>query len=170
MSEMLIGEAVESVDAEEEVPAEPTKPSLLARRTQRFRNQHDVLVAMAVELSERSQSIDSLEAAVAIRDLLNRLAGKLVVHLAKEDESLYPRLLESPESSVVAMTKKFIREMGDLASTFETYNKRWVTPANILERQDEFRSETATIVGALGERIDRENNQLYNMADSLPDA
>lgn len=147
---------------------EPQPLTQIGRRTQRFRNQHDVLINMAVELQEISASIASVEDAKLVRDHLNRLAGKLVVHLAKEDKSLYPKLLESNDAQVVSLTKRYISEMGDLATVFELYNKRWVTPLFIHKYQDKFQLETASIVKALGSRIDKENNELYVLADAIP--
>ena len=140
----------------------------LAVRTRRFRSQHDVLLTMAVELKQLSQTVSTLEEAKQVRDHLNRLAGKLVVHLAKEDKSLYPQLLAASDKTVVALTKQYIDEMGDLAEVFNLFNRRWVTPRFIYKYQDKFEAEAAAIVEALATRIDKENNELYVLADALP--
>lgn len=137
-----------------------------ARRTDKFRGQHDHLLKLAVELGELSSSIASLEDAQQARAVLSNLGGKLLVHLAMEDKSLYPQLLASGQSEVVSLTKQFMDEMGGLAEAFEAYNKRWAGAATILEQSDTFQTETAGIVAALGTRIDKENNQLYPMADA----
>lgn len=92
-----------------------------------------------------------------------------MVHLAKEDKSLYPRLLESGDRAIVSLTQRFIDEMGDLSATFGARTNRWGSPANIFERRDDSAAETAQVLGALGQRFDRENNELYNLADTLPD-
>jgi hemerythrin-like domain-containing protein len=161
----VLPDDAEGVDTE---AGEERPLTQIGRRTQRFRNQHDVLINMAVELQEISAVIPTVDDAKKVRDHLNRLAGKLVVHLAKEDKSLYPKLLESADAQVVSLTKRYITEMGDLASVFELYNKRWVTPLFIYKYQDKFQSETASIVKALAARIDKENNELYVLADALP--
>lgn len=164
-AEGVVDDAADDTEVGEERPL-----TQIGRRTQRFRNQHDVLINMAVELQEISATIATVEEAKQVRDHLNRLAGKLVVHLAKEDKSLYPKLLESADLQVVSLTKRYISEMGDLAKVFELYNKRWVTPLFIHKYQDKFQSETASIVKALAARIDKENNELYVLADALPNA
>ncbi len=142
----------------------------IAKRTEKFRRQHDVLLNLATELDGRSTSIHSLEDAKVIRTQLNHFAGKLVVHLAKEDKSLYPKLLESSDAQVVSLTRRFIREMGDLSSAFEAFTKRWVNPTDIFEQRAEFQSEMAGIISALATRIDKENNELYTLADSLTES
>lgn len=139
----------------------------LQQRTEKYRRQHEVLVDLAVELQTLSQNIESLPQAKEARTLLDRFAGKLVVHLAKEDKSLYPDLEASGNREVMMMAQCFKREMGGLAETFNTYTRKWVSPDKIVNNADEFRSETAAIVDTLAKRIDRENNELYAMADSI---
>ena len=163
-------EAVPDEFLEGGVPEDdPASQTQMARRTEKFRRQHDVLVDLAGELDRLSKSIETLYDAKVVRSHLNHFAGKLVVHLAKEDKSLYPKLLESSDTQVVVLTRRFIREMGDLSATFDEFTKRWVGPADILVQKDEFQAELAGIVSALAKRIDKENNELYTLADDLPD-
>lgn len=169
MSEQTITDVPQEGQDVDEASEPEARQTLIARRTEKFRGQHNVLVYHAEDLYTRATSIETIEDAKAARKLLNHFAGKLVVHLAKEDKSLYPTLLKSSDPKVVALTKRFIREMGDLAETFEGYTKRWVNPQTILENNEDFAAETKSIVTALGQRIDRENNELYVLADELPE-
>ncbi len=169
MSEQTLTD-VEHDGSEVDEVHEPEGPqTLMARRTEKFRGQHNVLVFQATDLHKRATSIETIEDAREARQLLNHFAGKLVVHLAKEDKSLYPTLLAATDPKVVALTQRFIREMGDLAATFDSYTKSWVSPQKIFENKDEFAAETTAIVTALGQRIDKENNELYVLADELPE-
>lgn len=160
-------EAQEPVEQAKPETAPPKSKTQIAVRTSRFRDQHAVLLTMATELDHLSATLSNAAEAKAARDHLNRLAGKLVVHLAKEDKSLYPQLLKSDSEEVVALTKRYIREMGDLAATFDQYNRRWVSPDAILKNRQQFQTETSAIVEALAIRIEQEDNELYVLADAL---
>lgn len=144
------------------------EPTLrLQQRTDKYRKQHDDLVSLAGELQSLSENIETIDQAKQARQKLDRFAGKLVVHLAKEDKSLYPDLESCGNREIEQMARRFRQEMGGLAAAFEAYNRRWVSPGSIAADADRFRNETGAIIDTLARRIERENSELYATADAM---
>ncbi len=67
----------------------------------------------------------------------------------------------------MATTKHFMDEMGGLAEAFGAYCAQWNRPKAIDGDPAGFAAETKSIVDALGQRITRENTQLYPLAAQL---
>jgi hemerythrin-like domain-containing protein len=133
--------------------------------TKNFRDQHDDLLAVVTDITKK---LDPQKLAIDAKDvrlLLSRLLGKLSVHLTMEDKSLYPRLLANPKSKAVA--KKFMDEMGGLGKVIDTYKNKWSSARKIQEDPISFIKDTRNIFATLGKRIEKENNELYKIADEL---
>ncbi len=134
--------------------------------TQQFRQQHDDLLTIATKMAE-SFDVDSLSRdAKEMRALLSELAGKLKVHLAMEDKHLYPKLLAHEDIAVRTTAQKFIDEMGGIAQVFTTYLDRWPHAKAIQGNAAGFIEETKGLFNALGNRINRENNNLYPLLEN----
>jgi hemerythrin-like domain-containing protein len=82
-----------------------------------------------------------------------------------EDKALYPKLLASDKTKVRQTAESFLNEMGNLNQTFGDYLKRWNSVLKIKAQYGQFRLETQTILTALTQRIAREDQELYEMAD-----
>ena len=100
----------------------------------------------------------------AVRGMLR---DTLVRHLKCEDWALYPRLRSSGDAEVTRVATIFVDEMGHIAGDFTAYDARW-TPEAVEADWDGFRGETTGILDALGMRIEREEQQLYPLAERLP--
>ena len=131
--------------------------------TDKFRTQHDEILRAAGEITDH---LKGQADPAAVRKLLSALAGKVNFHLAMEDQALYPRLLESAEASVKTRAGKFKDEMGGLGKVFTDYNNKWQVSA-IRADVAGFTNETRKVFGALAKRIERENNELYPLADKV---
>jgi hypothetical protein len=129
--------------------------------TDKFRVQHDEILALTREITA---SLKPQPDAVAVRKLLSSLAGKVNFHLAMEDKALYPRLALQKDSRAQALATKFMADMGGLADVFMAYNNKWQVSA-IKTDPDGFSHETRKVFGALAHRIQRENTELYPLAD-----
>ena len=136
-------------------------------RTLRFREQHNDLLQLAGTLQEQLQ-IDALtKDATAARNALSRLMGKLTMHLSTEDEVLYPELQSHPDPKVAELARKFMTEMRGTTQAIAAYNDKWKSPSVIKANPAGFVAETKHILQALGDRIKRENQQLYAAADRI---
>ncbi|HEY8585815.1 MAG TPA: hemerythrin domain-containing protein [Rhodanobacter sp.] len=135
-------------------------------RTTRFREQHVEILQLASELRKIGPE-ELAKDAVAARSLLSKLIGKLSLHLAVEDRSLYPELQKSADPNVANMAKRFENEMGGLADAVMAWGKRWPTPVAIQAQPARFVAETTEVVDALKNRILREHQELYPALDAM---
>jgi len=129
--------------------------------TDRFRQQHADIMAVAGSIEG---CLGSAAQAAAARTALNSLAGKLSIHLAMEDTSLYPRLGSHPEIELRNMAQSFAAEMAGIKQVFLDYNKKWSERA-IADDFQAFATQTKAVLEALKNRNKRENTQLYALYD-----
>jgi len=135
--------------------------------TARFREQHDEMLQVASEISAHLNVSELSNDANEVRGLLSKLLGKLGVHLAIEDKSLYPKLFEHSDERVKSMAKKFNDEMGGIAEAVTAYKNQWPNSMAIQQDPGTFITQTKGVFDALAKRIDRENNELYRTVDAL---
>ncbi len=95
-----------------------------------------------------------------------RLNHVLMVHLAKEDRHVYPRLQSCGEARVEAMATRFADEMGGLAQAYLAYASDW-TAQKIAEDWPGYATATLGVMRALRTRIRREERDLYPMIDRV---
>lgn len=99
----------------------------------------------------------------AVRGMLR---DTLVRHLKCEDWALYPRLRATGDLVLNQLAKEFVDEMGHIAGDFAAYDTRW-TPEIIDACWPDFCAETIGILDALAMRIEREDRDLYPVAERL---
>lgn len=139
-------------------------------RTASLRRQHDAALAIAGEivvLLERVGDKPSRDDAYAVSMLLAKLTGVLRIHFAQEDRMLYPSLMASGRGGVAAVARAFFEEMGQIGPAFADFSEKWRSLGAILAEPARFRSECGAVFMALSDRIERENNELYPLADKL---
>lgn len=130
--------------------------------TGRFRTQHADLLRMVKDLRTdlESPTMD----AKALRSALSVIAGKISLHLAMEDDSLYPRMRSHPNPDLGSLAMRFSEEMQGIKSAFQAYSDRWNSQRIEVDRAG-FSKDTNAIFLALENRIHRENNELYALYD-----
>jgi iron-sulfur cluster repair protein YtfE (RIC family) len=131
--------------------------------TDKFRTQHDEILALARQITDMVNERDP--DAAAVRKQLSVLVGKVNFHLAMEDKALYPRLMERKGTRAEQVAGKFMAEMGGLAQVFAAYAAKWQVSA-IRADLPGFAGETKKVFGALTQRISRETADLYPLADA----
>lgn len=134
-------------------------------RTDRFRQQHNELLALATELQALLNEDALSKDGGSARACLSALMGKLTMHLSTEDKVLYPELEGHKDPAVAALAKRFSSEMKTTTTAVLAYNSRWATPTAIRGNARIFIKETKEVIGILAERIKRENQELYAAAD-----
>ncbi|MBI5827735.1 MAG: hemerythrin domain-containing protein [Deltaproteobacteria bacterium] len=135
--------------------------------TTSFREQHKEMLAIAGEIS-KGLNVEALKKdASNVRTLLSRLAGKLSVHLAMEDNALYPALVNHQDASVRNMANGFVREMGGIKKALDAYTRKWATATLIQNAAADFVKDTRELFTALARRIGKEDNELYAVIDRL---
>lgn len=149
-----------------EGPLAPREASMATgREMERLRAEHAALSALARIILSMAQDpappppADLASARAALRDTLVR-------HLKCEDWALYPRLRASGVADLVRLTRSFELEMGDLADEFVAYDAKWTADRVATDRAG-FCRETKIIFDLLQLRIEREERELYPLADRL---
>ena len=137
--------------------------------TDSLRRQHDAALAMADRLIDL---VDALRTAAPIHAIvmqLNRMVGLLRVHLAHEDVELYPGLIASKDPKVVAAWPGHLSmKWAGWRPNLEQFARYWSCSASIAGAFDEFREGVHELMLALAVRIERENLQLYPLAEAGP--
>ena len=131
---------------------------------ERFKKEHADLMAAVTSLRELVQHGVG-ERADAIHRQLSAMNSAIKLHLAAEDRMLYPALMKAADPAVAQTGRQFQEEMGGLGRVFTDYNNKWQTSA-IRTDVEGFANETRKVFGALAKRIERENNELYPLADN----
>ncbi len=136
-------------------------------KTDRYRKHHEELVKVVVDIQKNLNSEKVLNNSHEIRKQLNILSGIVRIHLAFEDQALYPALLNSNNSVVSEMAKKFMNEMSSIYATFEAYLEKYYSSKAIRDNVELFISDTKGLFEVLSARIDRENKEFYPLIDKL---
>lgn len=136
-------------------------------RTTKFREQHVELLALAKEIAPLLNSAGMERDAEKVRHLLSQLAGKLNIHLAMEDNSLYPELLRHANPEIQSKAKAFVDEMGGIKKAFGEYLAKYPSAPAIQASAEGFAKDTQALFAVLGKRIEAEDSVLYPMLDSL---
>lgn len=136
-------------------------------RTDKFREQHNDLLKIAGELQALLDVAALSKDGTPARTCLGKLMGKLVLHLSTEDKVLYPELTTHKDVNVATLAKRFAKEMEGTTKAVVAYNEKWGTPSAIKANATLFVTETKQVIQILGDRIKRENQELYAAADRI---
>ncbi len=122
---------------------------------------------IATEMSKHLNADTLIHDAQLIVSQLSTLTGKLTIHLAMEDKVIYPYLINHKDEHVRVLAKKYIDEIGSIAQVFTNYIKKWPNPHTIQDNTSGFIHETKSLFQVLSKRIDKEDNELYELVDRL---
>lgn len=108
---------------------------------------------------EKGNKMNGAEVALHI----SKLAGHLNMHLMNEDKFLYPKLLNESDLAVKNLALQYNNEMGDLVNVYTKYKNEYNTCNKINECAETFIIDTRSVMKALINRIDKEDNGLYKL-------
>lgn len=131
-----------------------------------FKQHHKELLLVATEITRLLNTEALKKDSSAVRSQLSKLAGKLSVHLAMEDKSLYPLFLNHKNEMIKETVSRFMQEMGGIKDAFMEYNRKWTMAVSIQNDPEAFIRETKGIFAALAKRIDKEDKELYTLVMS----
>lgn len=141
-------------------------------KTSILRRQHDAaidLMGQVQAIADRLNVRPSREDARLLNMSLTKLDELLRIHFAQEDWVLYPALMASGQSEVAEVAQRFFAEIGHIGLLFAEFADHWSTDAIMADMQC-FQSDLSALFEALADRIARENEHLYPLADGLADA
>lgn len=123
------------------------------------RRQHKDILDVAAKLNGLLTESALKADPMAVRMCLSELAGKVKLHLAWEDKSVYPMLVAQAETSQLA--RRFQDSMGGLVNVFTAFVTKYQVNAAITGAPADFIRESRGVLGALSERIRKEETELY---------
>lgn len=144
--------------------------AVLRARTVGLKRQHEAAPALIARYVTRIADMGELPSradAYQVTLLLAKLAGMLRIHFAQEDSLLYPTLMASENGDVTKITRTFSDEISQIGPIFFDYSGRWRVTEAILGAPAAFARESHALFTALRNRIKREHDQLFPLADSL---
>lgn len=133
-----------------------------------YREQHTDLVKVVQDLAANLDEKGLVNGGSKdAKELLDKLARRLLVHLSAEDHGLYPKMIASSDEEVSTTAKKFQDEMGSLKTAFQEYYEKWNMEQKIQADPAGFIKQTQGVLEALGARVKQEDTVLYPLADRL---
>lgn len=137
----------------------------LSREMQRLRAEHAALITLSriilgmIDGPHPPPADDLVSARGQLREALIR-------HLKCEDWILYPRLMATGDVELIRITREFELEMGGLAADFVAYDNKW-TRERVAADWSGFCRETKLVFELLAIRVEREERELYPLAETL---
>lgn len=132
----------------------------------RFKADHQVIAKGIADLRLLVQQ-GLVQNADRIVEHLHQLSAKIKLHLNAEDAVLYPALMRQSASAPAETARQFQSEMGDLAKVYGAFTQKWAYGKLIVDNQDAFKADANTVFQALHERVRRENQELYPLAEQV---
>lgn len=133
---------------------------------EKFKKDHNAILTLVTELRKTSQA-GVAENADAIAQQIRAVSSIIKLHLAAEDRVLYPAFAKSQNPSVSKIGEQFRLEMGNIASAYMAFSGKWGVGTEVAHHPDGFREAANNIFKALHQRIQRENQVLYPLADQV---
>jgi hypothetical protein len=131
----------------------------------RFRRQHDELLQLSLEIDGALSAPAFPANAREVRRMMARLKGKLAVHSTMENEALYPHLLQHLDPEVRKLAQSLFDELGGIYDTFAAHHAQWSSVERIQAEPAAYVRHTQALFGKLKLRVERENSELYPLAD-----
>ena len=122
---------------------------------------HQKLWAFIRSLQEYKTDAEVRTQAKEISSIISKLSGILSVHLAAEDNYLYPALQKNTDTRIQQTAARFSDEMGALAKVYSSYRNKFMLASQIEAAPADFLKETSGIIDALAKRLQKEDTELY---------
>lgn len=105
-----------------------------------------------------------------VRGHLIKLSGLLQAHFKLEEQQIYPELLKTADPAMRGLVKEFRDDLGPVAEEFELFYTVWSRPGACATDPVLFLSEWKNVKVALGDRLDREERELFRAYDRVGSA
>lgn len=135
--------------------------------TDRYRQHHSELDALFNKVVQQLHNPVGDKWAHDTTRLLSEFTARLSTHLSVEDNTLYPNLLASGHADLMRMATHYKAEMGNLYGSYMNFWKRWRSAAQLQKDTGDFLKEARAIFSTLRARIEREDRELYPLADRV---
>ena len=100
-----------------------------------------------------------------IAKMIVSMSSAIKLHLAAEDRMLYPALARSTYPDAADIGAAFQNEMGSIAAAYMEFTGKWAFGPKIVANPEGFKNDANTIFKALFQRVQREDKELYPVAE-----
>ena len=129
--------------------------------TDTFKHQQTDILELAKRISDRLDEGPLTAQVDEILFMLRGLKDKVTIHLAAEDQLLFPRLEQNTSDELVFMARQFRSELAILCQEIAEFTARWDDKNIILVQPSRFLRETGGLLAVLGHSLERERVRLY---------
>lgn len=89
------------------------------------------------------------------------MSALIKLHLAVEDQVLYPALQADGQSDLAQLAQHYQSDMVPIAAAYDAFARRWNTSQRVRENVVEFRDDANLVLRKLHERMLREDRDFY---------
>ena len=126
----------------------------------RFKHQHiDILRSIATLRALAQAGVEGNASAIA--QGIVAMSGTIKLHLAVEDQALYPALQRGGNAELARLGRQYQSEMASIASAYDAFARRWNTAENVRRNAEGFRNEANVVLRRVFERMQREDHDFY---------
>jgi Hemerythrin HHE cation binding domain len=126
-----------------------------------LKRQHRDLTRITMEIVPRLEPAELAADAAGVRRSLHTLTGILKIHLAMEDRSFYPYLLQHRDEGLRELASRFLAERDEIQQRYQDYTERWLDPGAIEGDPAAFIEETRAVLLVLGTRMVQEDREFH---------
>ena len=99
--------------------------------------------------------------AARIAGLIVSMSSTIKLHLAVEDQALYPALQRGANAELARMGQQYQKDMGPIAQAYDAFAKRWNRPESVRRDEQSFRDDANRVLRMVFERMHREDRDFY---------
>lgn len=134
----------------------------------KFKHQHtDILRSIAVLRDLTHAGVEHNAGEIARR--IVAMSSTIKLHLAVEDQALYPALQRGDDEQLARMGRQYQSEMGPIASAYDAFARRWNTEASLRADVQGFRADANRVLRQVYERMQREDREFYPRIEAQED-
>ena len=137
----------------------------------KFKHQHGDIKRRIAELRDLARAGADTHAE-AIAQGIVAMSALIKLHLAVEDQVLYPALQVDSQSDLARLARHYQSDMVPIAAAYDAFARRWNTSQRVREDAQGFRDDANLVLRKLHERMLREDREFYPQieAQELADA
>lgn len=126
----------------------------------KFKHQHtDILRSIARLRAMAHAGVEDNAAAIA--QGIVSMSSTIKLHLAVEDQVLYPALRRGSNADLARMGRHYQGEMATIAQAYDAFARRWNTADSVRGDAQGFRAHANTVLRNVYERMQREDRDFY---------
>lgn len=132
----------------------------------KFKHQHVSILGSIAALRSLAHAGVAHNAAEIAR-LIVAMSSTIKLHLAVEDQALYPALQRGNNPELARMGQQYQRDMGPIAQAYEAFARRWNLAESLRRDEQGFRDDANRVLRLVHERMQRENHDFYPRIEAL---